>query len=111
MTNDIDLRPWGYAPGFYLFNCVDCPASLPINEREMADKRAWRCKEHALAASADAGKYVGNEATVQIAEEAFRAGFRACVGRPLATMDDDPKAEDDAWSAFEPSEACKDLTR
>jgi len=45
-----DLRPWGYAPGFYTCRCIDCPAEILMQERAMVDKRAWRCKEHAIAA-------------------------------------------------------------
>lgn len=48
--DEIDLRPWGYAPGGYLFKCQDCPADLPILERAVADKYSWRCEKHALEA-------------------------------------------------------------
>jgi hypothetical protein len=48
-------------------------------------------------------KYPDSDAAVQIAEEAFRAGYEAAGG-----------AEGDywpAWCAFEPSEAAKELVR
>jgi len=45
-----DLRPWGYAPGGYVFHCHDCPEDLPFEERATGDKRSWRCKAHAIAA-------------------------------------------------------------
>lgn len=62
MTNDqiksggeLDLRPWGYAPGGYFFKCIDCPeTSIPL-EWPIADKRSWRCKEHALVAREKTG--------------------------------------------------------
>lgn len=43
-TPEPDLTMFGYAPGFYHFHCVDCPAGTD----NMGDKRASRCKEHAL---------------------------------------------------------------
>lgn len=47
---NMDLRDYGYAPGGYMFKCVDCPANLSIIDRPQGDKRAWRCKEHAIIA-------------------------------------------------------------
>jgi hypothetical protein len=45
----IDLRPWGYAPGGYSFKCIDCPPDTdPMSQ--WAAKRAWRCEKHALEA-------------------------------------------------------------
>lgn len=49
---DIDLSPWGYAPGGYSSHCIDCPSDLPWQARPTAEKRAWRCRDHALAAMA-----------------------------------------------------------
>jgi len=48
----IDLRPWGWAPGAYVFRCIDCPSDLDMYDRmgRLGDKRSWRCEEHALAA-------------------------------------------------------------
>jgi rubrerythrin len=45
----IDLRPWGYAPGGYLINCMDCTPNERNARRltETADRRATRCKRHA----------------------------------------------------------------
>ncbi len=47
-----DLRPWGYAPGNYVFKCQNCPPDLSMHDRmsKRGDKRAWRCREHAIAA-------------------------------------------------------------
>lgn len=50
-----DLRPWGYAPGEYVFRCRDCPADPPFEQRPLGDKRSWRCKPHAEAARDAAG--------------------------------------------------------
>lgn len=46
------LKDVGYAPGDYMVNCVDCPQDMsPVDRLDRtADKRAWRCKEHAEAA-------------------------------------------------------------
>lgn len=51
-----DLRPWGYAPGWYMFDCIDCPADISMMARmaRAAAKRSWRCREHAIAARAAA---------------------------------------------------------
>lgn len=57
-------------------------------------------------------KYPDSDAAVQIAEEAFRAGFRAA--QDLVPMSDEisgPAEEHTAWCDFEPSEDCKDLVR
>lgn len=53
-------------------------------------------------------KFVNNDAAIAIAEEAFRAGFDA--GRENRWDRTKPNVEV-AWSEFEPSETCKDLTR
>ncbi|EJU14150.1 hypothetical protein LH128_05308 [Sphingomonas sp. LH128] len=45
-----DLRPWGYAPGGYVFTCGDCPENQKIIDRPVGDKRSWRCEAHARAA-------------------------------------------------------------
>ena len=42
----LDLRPWGYAPGSYLFKCIDCPEK-PTTEWPIGDKRSIRCEAHA----------------------------------------------------------------
>lgn len=46
-----------------------------------------------------------NDAAVQVAEEAFRAGFVAGMTYQINDMRD----EDESWNNFEPSEAVKDL--
>lgn len=49
---DEDLKPFGWAPGGYAINCIECPK----NVRGMAmqngggDKRSLRCKKHATEA-------------------------------------------------------------
>jgi len=55
-----DLRPWGYAPGEYLFRCIDCPPDRQIVTRTIGDKRSWRCKPHAEAAR-DASGHAATE--------------------------------------------------
>jgi hypothetical protein len=47
-----DLRAWGYAPGGYMFICLDCPADISIIDQmaRSGDKRSRRCREHAIAA-------------------------------------------------------------
>jgi hypothetical protein len=42
-----DLRPWGWAPGNYLFICAAC-LELGIE----GDKRSWRCEPCARKAKA-----------------------------------------------------------
>jgi hypothetical protein len=61
-------------------------------------------------------KFTDNDAAVQIAEEAFNAGWDACLnwvknapradGAPLPSS---TVPKHDAWSDFEPSEDCKAL--
>jgi hypothetical protein len=50
----LDLRPFGWAPGGYIFQCIDCP---PDQHRLSLDscgaKRSWRCKRHALKRKAE----------------------------------------------------------
>lgn len=48
-----DLRPWGWAPGGYVFKCIDCPTDLPFIKRGLGDKRSSRCYDHAVAAWKD----------------------------------------------------------
>ena len=65
--------------------------------------------------------FVQNDAAVQIAEEAFRAGWRACLRRAIKVnkevhglkidYTENSPGETDDWSAYEPSEAMKELTR
>lgn len=56
-------------------------------------------------------KKFDNDAAIQVAEEAFRAGFKAgweqanCSGG----LDVDPKEEQLAWDLFEPAEDIKEL--
>jgi hypothetical protein len=51
VSEQIDLRRWGYAPGGYSFKCIDCPPDTdPMSQ--WAAKRAWRCEKHALEAKA-----------------------------------------------------------
>lgn len=48
-----DLRPWGWAPGTYLHQCLDCPPEekeKAVGLRDWGDKRAWRCHKHAVEA-------------------------------------------------------------
>ena len=47
--SDADLLPLGYAPGFYMGRCQDCTSEQKRDGRMQA-KRAWRCREHAVAA-------------------------------------------------------------
>lgn len=57
------------------------------------------------------GALVVNDFAIAIAEEAFKAGYKACAIQ--AKADDDENLErfaHDAWSAYEPSEKIKDLT-
>ena len=49
-----DLTAWGYAPGWYVIRCMDCPKDLPFPDMPMADKRAWRCETHARKARDEA---------------------------------------------------------
>ncbi len=44
-----DLRPWGYAPGSYMFQCVDCPKVQSFAQSTIGDKRSVRCIDHARA--------------------------------------------------------------
>ena len=56
-------------------------------------------------------KTITNDAAIFISEEAFKAGFQA--GLEAGGFDDFDLFLNDwwgAWSAFEPSEAAKDLT-
>lgn len=48
-----DLRPWGYAPGPYFFNCVEC-GHAPQFRRPIGDKRSIRCEQHARKAREEA---------------------------------------------------------
>jgi hypothetical protein len=46
-----DLRPWGYAPGCYAFECSDCVPSPRVRSwGALGDKRSTRCKAHATEA-------------------------------------------------------------
>jgi hypothetical protein len=62
--------------------------------------------EHLLTSWEGQQKYPHSDAAVQIAEEAYRAGYEAALH--TIPSDGDWYA---AWSAFEPSEDCKDLVR
>lgn len=44
-----DLRSFGWAPGDYIFTCIDCGKKpiMPIEGANIGDKRAWRCEKHA----------------------------------------------------------------
>jgi hypothetical protein len=42
----IDLAPWGYAPGMTLFYCCDCHSDGP----EQGHRHSTRCSTHALEA-------------------------------------------------------------
>jgi hypothetical protein len=58
-------------------------------------------------------KFVDNEAAIFIAEEAFKAGYAACVADTgpagvVPSSADIPAYAEAAWSAWEPSEAAKD---
>jgi hypothetical protein len=45
------MRPWGYAPGGYAFTCSDCdPSQRIVKWGALGDKRATRCKAHAIEA-------------------------------------------------------------
>lgn len=46
---DEDLRGYGYAPGNYYIKCKDCLFDKPFGSIN-ADKRSYRCKEHAVIA-------------------------------------------------------------
>jgi hypothetical protein len=51
MSEELDLRPWGWAPGFYCFKCKDCPE--PDNvfmNGALGAKRSIRCQKHAMEA-------------------------------------------------------------
>lgn len=41
---EIDLRPYGWAPGPFMVQCLECPGQ----ERHLATKGSFRCKRHAL---------------------------------------------------------------
>ena len=53
MTNDrleqadVDLRPYGWAPGGYSFRCRDCPPVASFQDWAVGAKRSWRCERHA----------------------------------------------------------------
>lgn len=82
MAGEIDLRPWGYAPGGYTFKCIDCPADTdPMSQ--FAAKRAWRCEKHALEA-----RYYAQQGTTQIAipPPAAGASETAVDGERLVTI-------------------------
>lgn len=39
MSDDAELKPYGYAPGNYMSACLACKKQMVG-----VDKRAWRCK-------------------------------------------------------------------
>lgn len=45
---DRNLETFGWAPGGYSFTCVDCPPGQLLEHRPVGDKRAWRCRDHAI---------------------------------------------------------------
>jgi hypothetical protein len=46
-TQPVDLRDWGYAPGYYSIKCRDCTEA---GLRDCAAKHSWRCKDCATKA-------------------------------------------------------------
>lgn len=52
-AGEFDLRPFGYAPGNYLFKCHDCSEEEQKRNwpKRTAAKLTIRCREHALAAA------------------------------------------------------------
>jgi hypothetical protein len=74
--------------------------------------RIVKNKLHPGIASAKHPKIVNDNACF-IAEEAFKAGFMACVAAALSGEASNAKIEQyahEAWSAYEPSEAVKECT-
>lgn len=63
-----------------------------------------------------AGKKFDNDAAVQVAEEAFKAGFEACWNSLMVKelsfggMESE-RRRDEAWGEFEPSESIKELVQ
>jgi len=55
-----DLRPWGYAPGEYVFRCTDCASCNVALSQSLGDKRSWRCRPHAVLAR-DASGHAATE--------------------------------------------------
>ena len=54
-------------------------------------------------------KKFDSDAAIQVAEEAFRAGFRAAWELRNQGWQAHPKLEDHAWDDFEPAEDIKEL--
>lgn len=85
-----DLRPWGYAPGGYVFTCGDCPENQKIIDRPVGDKRSWRCEAHARAArdAEPTSKPAADDLIARLREKA--ALFRRAVSEsdPDAAMFD-----------------------
>ena len=46
LSNMVDLRRWGYAPGNYSFRCVDC-STQEFKDWPVGAKHSWRCEKHA----------------------------------------------------------------
>ena len=48
LNDEEDLRPWGYAPGYYMVRCCDCSYDMnDIKSYAIAAKHSIRCYEHA----------------------------------------------------------------
>lgn len=100
-----------YKGDFYLFSSI--PSESSYSKALFMRVKPPTCFEpniqHPAIAEADAA--------VQIGEEAFRAGFNACYEWQIdrrgaiatVTGNEQKRAEDRAWEAFEPSEATKEL--
>lgn len=53
VTPELDLRPFGYAPGEYHFRCIDVDhvergSEKNLGDDDFGDKRAYRCKTCAM---------------------------------------------------------------
>lgn len=91
-ASKIDLAPWGFAPGDYIFTCRDCTQEYPLDDLHFGHRHATRCAKHALGArlsyirtlegvlTADSDQELADEALALIKTVSDRWIRRAFIG-------------------------------
>lgn len=93
MSEEIDLRTWGYAPGGYVFTCHDCPKVTEFKDAPIGDKYSWRCRAHALEAMERAKADVPRRSEAPLCPDTIRACIEAVAHGVYA------EAHDNEWDS------------